>query len=143
MSIIDSPHKHVIRRRRQRTERRPNLTFAVVSYEWVETPVPDWCVVQFPGNRIHCYPNLERANNARIWARAFFNLRGLGPLVVGVRGPEWSALAKHIGLVKPPPYKGISSHSGSFVYNHVRSGRLPEDETIKAKLFKLAGYPWQ
>jgi hypothetical protein len=78
-------------------------------YRTYQKHVPDWCAVEFPisnsaakknfkwcgmgGKRIYWYNDLERANNARIWARALYNARP----TAGRTG--WAHLAKAIGLL--------------------------------------------
>jgi hypothetical protein len=63
--------------------------------------IPDWCEVKFP-HRSYWYNDLARANNARIWARALFNIREQRGYL---KRTAWSALAKEIGLLPKPPTK--------------------------------------
>lgn len=101
--------------------------------------IPAWRIVKFPAvkgrdEREWTYPSLEKANNARILARAWFNHEAALGKTVG-----WVEMAKAIGL----PLRKRGKHSGMPFYTLVVHGRLPADDQIRDRLFKLAGYPWK
>lgn len=106
--------------------------------------IPAWRVVQFPastseGNRTtvqreRTYGSLEKANNARIVARAWFNAEKEAGKPLG-----WAAMSKLLGLKSTKSKK----HTGMPFYSLLYHGKLPADDEIRDRLFRLAGYPWK
>lgn len=118
------------------------------------TWMPGWRKVDFPGGKRFEYPTLEKANNARILARAFENWRlqeldsnGALPL----RALGWSAFARHLGIARAsgtrldgqPRKGGLSANAGEPFYQLCRNGRLPKDPKVLDLIYKLARYPWE
>ena len=100
--------------------------------------VPDWRKVTFPNGRTYVYKSLEKANNARILAKAWENFRKQNP-----SAKTWTHIAKATGTDKKPPYsKTRVDYAGTGYYVLVVNGKLPKDEESKQKIFDLAGYPW-
>jgi hypothetical protein len=116
--------------------------------------IPEWRKVTFPSGKAFSYPTLEKANNARIMARAWGNWiklpdnQGRPWTSVG-----WSGFARYLGIAKDRkginpqtgrPFKGgLSANAGEPFYQHCARGTLPKDPTARQKLYDLAGYPWK
>ncbi len=128
----------------------------------IQVHVPDWCEVEFPTGKRFTYLTLEKANNARIMARAWDNWRkalvfekswlGTGQ-IPKFRETGWSAFARHLGIAKDrkqisprtgrPLRGGMSSNAGEPFYQHCARGTLPKDPKVRQTLYDLAGYPWK
>lgn len=92
-----------------------------------------WNAVTLPNGNVWTYPTLEKANNARILARAWFNLIKSNP----GKKITWVHVARELGIARKGRGPGMTYYSMFF------AGRLPTNPTVRDKLFNLAGYPWE
>src|SRR3954462_10882790 len=96
--------------------------------------IPAWRIVKFPSNGIEerqkTYSSLEKANNARILARAWFNYEAQQGRKVG-----WLGMAQALGLPTEKKSKKRKGARGSGAFVHlVQNGRLPKDQQIRDRL---------
>lgn len=111
--------------------------------------VPAWRIVTYPNGAIFVYDTLEQANNSRIIARAYINLRE--QYAKGKDLPQkkcgWTEFARHLRYIHTPKHGGQRRSLGDAVsaklYGNIVRGTLPKDERVRQMLIEMSGWPWE